>query len=144
MACLTLGGSQILGGPSYCLAQGSAEEGLKEEISKIDSEAGKDASKVEEALTGQFGLQKQDLQPLLEEKVSHGNIAALLATSAATGKARQDILGLLKSGKNWGEIAGATGADLGAVLAQVQEVGKKVGGEATAKPKRKMKFAPGT
>jgi len=143
--CLSLVGLLMLSSPKVGMAQGSAaEEGLKEEISKIDAEAGKEASKVEEAIKGQFGVQQEEIQSLLNEKVSYGGITAVLAASATSGKARQDILGLLKSGKNWGEIAAAVGADLGAVLAQVQEVSKKVAGEATAKPKRKMKYAPGT
>jgi len=145
IACMIFFGSQILSVPRPCLAQGSgSEEALDEEISRIDSEAGKDANKVEEALRGEFGIQKQDLQSFLEEKVSYGNIAAVLAASATSGKPKQDVLGLVKSGRKWGEIAGAIGADLGSILAQVQEVGKKVSGEAAAKPKRRMKYAPGT
>ncbi|MDH7499561.1 MAG: hypothetical protein QHH30_04165 [candidate division NC10 bacterium] len=144
-ACLAWAGLLVLSGAEYCLAQGSAaEEELKGEIGKIDAEAGKDASKVEEAIQGQFGVQPEEIQSLLKEKVGYGDMAALLAASATSGKARQEILGLLKSGKNWAEIAGNIGSDLEVVLAQVQEVSKKVSGEATAKPKRKMKFAPGT
>lgn len=137
-------GSQILSSPLPCLAQGSVEDVLSEEIGRIDSEASKDAGKVEEALMGQFGVQKEEIQSYLNDKISYGNIAALLATSSASGKPKQDVLGLLKSGKKWEEISGQLGADPGAIVAQVQEVGKKLGGEAAAKPKRKMKFAPGT
>lgn len=145
MVCLIFGGTHILCPPQASFAQSSgAEEVLAEEITKIDSEAGKDVERVEEALTGQFGVQKQDIQSLLDEKVSHGNIAAMLAVSASSGKPRQDVLGMVKSGKKWAEIADATGTPLESILTQVQEVSKKVSGEATAKPKRKMKFAPGT
>lgn len=141
---LALVGSQLLTGPRYCLAQGSAEENLNAEISKIDEGASKDAGKAEEALQEQFGVQKEEIQSLVNDKLSYGSIAALLAVSSTSGKAKQDVLDLVKSGKKWGEIASQVGADLGAVVAKVQEVGNKVSGEAAAKPKRKMKFAPGT
>jgi len=138
-------GSQMLSAPSPCLAQGSAADVLNEEIGRIDAEASKDAGKAEEALMGQFGVQKEEIQSYLnDDKISYGNIAALLATSSVSGKPKQDVLGLVKSGKNWGEISGQLGVDPGAIVAQVQEVGKKLGGEAAAKPKRKMKLAPGT
>ena len=141
---LVLVGSQLLDGPRYCMAQGPAEENLNAEISRIDEGASKDAGKAEEALQEQFGVQKEEIQSFLNDKLSYGNIAALLAVSSASGKAKQDVLGSVKSGKKWGEIASQYGVDLGAVVAKVQEVGNKVSGEAAAKPKRKMKFAPGT
>ena len=141
---LALVGSQFLAGPRYCMAQGSAEENLNAEISKVDEAAGKDPGKAEEALQEQFGVQKEEIQSLLNDKLSYGNIAALLAVSSASGKANQDVLGSVKSGKKWGEIAGQYGVDLGVVIAKVQEVGNKASGEAAVKPKRKMKFAPGT
>jgi len=145
MAGLILVGAQALLVSQPCFAQGTgSEEALDEEINRIDSEAGKDAAKVEEALKNQFGVQGGNIQPLLAEKVSYGNIAAVLAASATSGKPKQDVLGLVRSGKKWGEIATAIGADLGSILAQVQEVSKKVGADATARPKRRMKFAPGT
>lgn len=144
MACLMLWGTQIPTVPQPSFAQGSAEDSLNEEIAKIDSEASKDADKTEGALKEHFGATQEEIQPLLGEKVNYGTIAAILATSSVSGKSRQDILELVKSGKKWGEITSQVGADLGAVLAQVQEVGKKVVGETAIKPKRKMKFAPGT
>ena len=144
MVCLMLAGTQLLSAPQSSFAQSSTEDSLNEEIVKIDGEASKDAAKTEGALTEQFGATKEEIQPLLGEKVNYGTVAAILATSSVSGKSKQDVLGLVKSGKKWGEIASQVGADLGAVLAQVQEVGKKVMGETAAKPKRKMKFAPGT
>jgi len=129
---------------SPCFAQASPEEGLREVVAKIDGAASSDVGRVEEALIQEFGVKREDLQPLLEEKLSYGNIAVLLATAASSGKERQEVLNLLKRGKSWTEIAAATGTDLGPILAKVQEVSKKMEGETTAKPKRKMKFAPGT
>jgi hypothetical protein len=135
--------SLFITGPRYAMAQGS-EESLNTEIGRIDEGASKDATKADEALKEQFGVSKEEIQPLLNEKLSYGNIAALLAVSSLSGKAKQDVLGLIQSGKKWGEITSQMGVDLGAVVAKAQEVGNKVSGEATAKPKRKMKFAPGT
>lgn len=144
IACLALIGPQLLSAPQPCMAQTAAEDTLNAEIGKIDDEASKDVNKADEALKEQFGTAKEEIQSFLNEKLSYGNIAALLATSANSGKPKQDVLGLVKSGKKWGEIAGQLGADLEVILTQVQEVGKKVSAEAAAKPKRKMKFAPGT
>lgn len=144
-ACVSLVMPQILSGPPCSMAQGSAtEDDLSAEIGKIDYEATKDANKAEEALQEQFGVAKEEIQTLLGEKLSYGNIAALLAASSISGKTRQDVLVMVKSGKNWGEIANQLGGDLGVILAKTQEVGNKLGAEATARPKRKMKFAPGT
>jgi len=140
---LALVGSWFIAGPRYCMAQ-SPEDALNVEISRIDEGASKDTSKAEEALSEQFGVPKEEVRSLVNEKVSYGNVATLLAVSSVSGKAKQDVLGLVKSGKNWGEITSQLGVDMGAVVAKVQEAGNKVSGEAVAKPKRKMKFAPGT
>lgn len=138
-------GFQFMTYPQYCMAQVSAtEENLNAEISTINEAASKDASKAEGVLKEQFGVQQEAIQSLLNEKLSYGDIAALLAASSTSGKAKEDVLGMVKSGKKWGEIADQLGVPLNTVVAKVQEVGNKVSGEAAAKPKRKMKFAPGT
>lgn len=141
---LTIVGPQWIAGVQDALAQDSQEENLVVEMGKIDMAAGQDNSKAQEALAESFSLPKEEIQGLLDAKLSYGNIAALLALSSASGKERPEVLGLLQSGKNWGEIADQLGVDLGAVVAKVQDVDSKLSTKATAKKKRKMRFPPGT
>jgi hypothetical protein len=141
---LAIIGSQSIADLPYAVAQGSLEESLNTQMSNVDSAADKDTSKAQEALAEKFSVPKEEIQSLLNEKLTYGNIAALLAVSSASGKAKQDILELVKSGKKWGEIANQLGVDLGVVVAEVQEVDSKLSGKATAKQKRKIKFPPGT
>jgi hypothetical protein len=144
MVGLAIMGFQLSVAPPYAMAQGSAEENFYAQINKFDDEAKKDPSKAQEALAEQFNVPKEEIQSLLSEKLTYGNAAALLAVCSASGKAKQDVLELLKSGKKWGEIANQLGVDLGAVVAKVEAAGNKIGAEASAQPKRKPKFAPGT
>jgi DNA-binding NarL/FixJ family response regulator len=144
MAGFAIVGFQLSADPPSAMAQGSAEENLYTQISKFDEEANKNTDKAQEALAEQFGVPKEEIQSLLNEKLTYGNVAALLAVSSASGKTQQEVLGLVKSGKKWGEIANQLGVNLGAVVAKVEEAGNKVGAEASAKPRRKPKFAPGT
>jgi len=141
---LAIMGFQLSAGSWYAMAQGSVEESLNTQISQFDERANKDTSKAQEALAEQFSVSKEEIQSLLNEKLTYGNVATLLAVCSASGKAKQDVLELLKSGKKWGEIANQLGVDLGAVVAKVEEAGNKIGAEASAKPRRKIKFAPGT
>jgi len=141
---LAIIGFQLSVAPPYAMGQGSAEENLYTQISKFDEEANKDAKKAQETLAEQFNVSKEEIQSLLNEKLTYGNAATLLAVSAASGKTKQEVLELVKSGKKWGEIANQLGVDLGAVVAKVEEAGSKVGAEASVKSKRKPKFAPGT
>jgi hypothetical protein len=141
---LAIMGSVWIEGPRYVMAQGSPEESLNTQISQFDERANKDNSKAQEVLAEQFGVPKEEIQSLLNEKLTYGNVAALLAVCSASGKPKQDVLELLKSGKKWGEIANQLGVDLGAVVAKVEEAGNKIGAEVSAMPKRKKKFAPGT
>jgi hypothetical protein len=144
MIGLAIMGFQLSVAPPYAMGQGSAEENLYTQISKFDEEANKDANKAQEALAEQFSVPKEEIQSLLNEKLTYGNVATLLAVSAASGKTKQEVLELVKSGKKWGEIANQLGVDLGGLVAKIEEAGNKVGAEASAKPKRKPKFAPGT
>ena len=144
MVGLAILGFQLSIAPPYAMAQGSAEENLYTQIGKFDEGANKDTNKAQEALVEQFGVSKEEIQSLAGEKLTYGNVAALLAVSSASGKTKQEVLELVKSGKKWGEIANQLGVDLGAVVAKVEEAGSKVGAEASVKSKRKPKFAPGT
>ncbi len=144
MAGLAILGFQLSVAPPYAMAQGSAEENFYAQINKFDEGANKDTNKAQEALAEQFNVSKEEIQSLLGEKLTYGNVAALLAVSSASGKPKQEVLELVKSGKKWGEIAKQLGVDLGAMSAKIEEAGSKVGAEASAKSKRKPKFAPGT